>query len=73
MMLHMELYGSAEQFWINQLISFFDITDYGIPGYNVPKTTTELHIHFSSSLLSYEHYFEYPSPPLSLRSVVPCV
>ncbi|KAL3981997.1 ATG C terminal domain family protein [Acanthocheilonema viteae] len=66
-MLHLKPYTNAEQFWINQLICFFDIVDYGIPGYEVPQITTELHIHFSSSMLAYEHYFENPSPPLSLR------
>lgn len=68
-MLHLKPYANAEQFWINQLINFFDIVDYGIPGYEIPRTTTELHIHFSSSMLAYEHYFENPSPPLSLRLV----
>ncbi|CAG9531831.1 unnamed protein product [Cercopithifilaria johnstoni] len=66
-MLHLKPHTNAEQFWINQLINFFDIVDYGIPGYEVPQITTELHMHFSSSLLAYEHYFENSSPPLSLR------
>uniref|UniRef100_A0AAF5PGR6 Autophagy-related protein 2 n=2 Tax=Wuchereria bancrofti TaxID=6293 RepID=A0AAF5PGR6_WUCBA len=66
-LLHLKPYTNAEQFWINQLINFFNIVDYGIPGYEVPQTTTELHMHFSSSLLAYQHYFENPSPPLSLR------
>ncbi|MCP9266110.1 hypothetical protein DINM_021586 [Dirofilaria immitis] len=65
--LRLKPYGNAEQFWINQLFGFFDIVDYGIPGYEVPQITTELHMHFSSCLLAYEHYFENPSPPLSLR------
>ncbi|OZC09259.1 hypothetical protein X798_03803 [Onchocerca flexuosa] len=65
--LHLKPYEIAEEFWINQLISFFDIVDYGIPGYELPQITTELHMHFSSSLLAYEHYFENPSPPISLR------
>ncbi|KAK6110251.1 ATG C terminal domain family protein [Brugia pahangi] len=66
-LLHLKPYTNAEQFWINQLINFFDIVDYGIPGYEVPQTTTELHMHFASSLLAYQHHFENPSPPLSLR------
>ncbi|EFO23860.2 hypothetical protein LOAG_04624 [Loa loa] len=69
-MLHLKPCTNAEQFWINQLISFFDIVDYGIPGYEIPQITTELHMHFSSSLLAYEHYFKNPSSPLSLRVVL---
>ncbi|VDK70104.1 unnamed protein product [Onchocerca ochengi] len=65
--LHLKPSENAEEFWINQLISFFDIDDYGILGYEVPQITTELHMHLSSSLLAYEHYFENPSPPISLR------
>lgn len=69
-MLRLKPCTNAEQFWINQLISFFDIVDYGIPGYEVPQIMTELHMHFSSSLLAYEHNFKNSSPPLSLRLVV---
>uniref|UniRef100_A0A915PI46 Autophagy-related protein 2 n=1 Tax=Setaria digitata TaxID=48799 RepID=A0A915PI46_9BILA len=69
-MLHLRPCRNSEQFWINQMISFFDVEDYGIPGYEVPQITTELHMHLSSSLLAYEHYFENPSPSLSLRVVL---
>ncbi|VDM95918.1 unnamed protein product [Thelazia callipaeda] len=69
-MLHLQPWESVEQFWINQVIRFFNIPDYGILDCKIPQAATELHVHFSSSLLVYEHYFSNQLHPLSLRVVL---
>jgi hypothetical protein len=53
--------------WITQLIELFDLVDYPIEGYQLPKITTELHVHVSSCMIAYDHCNVKPESPLKIR------
>uniref|UniRef100_A0A914VF89 Autophagy-related protein 2 n=1 Tax=Plectus sambesii TaxID=2011161 RepID=A0A914VF89_9BILA len=67
---HMHPFAEPGHFWITQLIDFFDVPDYPIAGYELPKITTELHVHAMSSTVSYDHSCVKAGSPLKLRLVV---
>uniref|UniRef100_A0A915BPE2 Autophagy-related protein 2 n=2 Tax=Parascaris univalens TaxID=6257 RepID=A0A915BPE2_PARUN len=68
--LHVTPFRDAGHFWVNQLIDFFNVVDYIVPGYELPEMTTQLHIHLASSLLAYDHCCVKPNSPLKLRLVL---
>ncbi|GJQ81695.1 Atg2 [Trypoxylus dichotomus] len=41
--------------WISQLIDFFNVVDYAIPGYNAKDVLTELHIHLWDCAIDYRY------------------
>lgn len=68
--LHVTPFRDAGHFWVNQLIDFFNVVDYIVPGYELPEVTTQLHIHLASSLLAYDHCIVKPNSPLKLRLTI---
>ncbi|XP_075223558.1 autophagy-related 2 [Lycorma delicatula] len=50
--------------WFNQLLQFFEVMDYPVPGYNPPQVITELHQHLWDCAIDYRPL------NLPLRSVV---
>lgn len=41
--------------WISQLIDFFNVVDYAIPGYNAKDVLTELHVHLWDCAIDYRY------------------
>ncbi|KAI4468676.1 autophagy-related 2 isoform a [Holotrichia oblita] len=50
--------------WITQLIDFFNVVDYAIPGYNAKDVLTELHVHLWDCAIDYRPLY------LPLRAIV---
>lgn len=50
--------------WISQLIDFFNVKDYPIPGYQAKEILTELFVHFWDSAIDYRPRY------LPLRSAI---
>lgn len=39
--------------WISQLINFFDVDDYSIPGYQARDVMTQIHLHLWDCAIDY--------------------
>jgi hypothetical protein len=59
----------ASEFWINQLVEFFNVVDFEIAGYEMPRVTTELHVHATNSVIAYDHDTLVPESRLKLRYI----
>ena len=50
---HYHPFASTADWWLIQLVEFFNVVDYPIAGYEMPRTIAELHVHTWSSSISY--------------------
>ncbi|ESO00349.1 hypothetical protein HELRODRAFT_192597, partial [Helobdella robusta] len=46
--------GTVENYWANQLADLFTLVDYDIPGYELPKSSTELNFQLLDCSLDYQ-------------------
>ncbi|KAG8235898.1 hypothetical protein J437_LFUL010128 [Ladona fulva] len=44
---------SSASSWLTQLVDFFDVLDYPVPGYSPPRVITELHLHLWDCAIDY--------------------
>ncbi|KAK0396369.1 hypothetical protein QR680_001695 [Steinernema hermaphroditum] len=53
--LHVNLFQHASDYWVNQLLDFFKVTDYEVPGYVLPECVYQVRFNARSTLMSYAH------------------
>uniref|UniRef100_A0A0N4ZB36 Autophagy-related protein 2 n=1 Tax=Parastrongyloides trichosuri TaxID=131310 RepID=A0A0N4ZB36_PARTI len=68
--LHLEPLVDPLYFWINQLIDFFTVEDYCVPGYVLPNTTIELHSNIESVVIAHDQRNIVQNSPYELRFVI---
>ncbi|KAI1732177.1 autophagy-related protein 2 like protein B [Ditylenchus destructor] len=66
-LIHLKPFTDAKLFWGNQFADFFNVIDYGVPGYVLPIVKINLHVHLTSILLGYNHSSVVSSSPMQLR------
>lgn len=54
-MLQLRPFSDKDTFWVLQFMNFFDVVDFGVPGYVLPQLKVDLHIHLTNVLLNYDH------------------
>uniref|UniRef100_A0A914GZH6 Autophagy-related protein 2 n=1 Tax=Globodera rostochiensis TaxID=31243 RepID=A0A914GZH6_GLORO len=66
-LVHLRPFSNSRYFWVSQFANFFTVSDYGVPGYVLPKVEANLHIHLESVFVGYDHSSITPSSPFQLR------
>uniref|UniRef100_A0A1I8AS57 Autophagy-related protein 2 n=1 Tax=Steinernema glaseri TaxID=37863 RepID=A0A1I8AS57_9BILA len=51
----LKLFKESSDFWVNQVVDFFKVEDYGVPGYVLPECNIQLRFNIRSSVVSYDH------------------
>ncbi|KAF8353789.1 atg-2 [Pristionchus pacificus] len=59
-----------EEWWIMQLKDLFYLTDFDIPGYEMPVCNTYLHIHLDHAVLAHDHNRIIKGSPLKYKFVL---
>ncbi|GMT35409.1 hypothetical protein PFISCL1PPCAC_26706 [Pristionchus fissidentatus] len=59
-----------EEWWIMQLRDLFFLTDFDIPGYEMPVCNTYLHIHLDHAVLAHDHCRIVKGSPLKYKFVL---
>ncbi|PAV90863.1 hypothetical protein WR25_01397 [Diploscapter pachys] len=57
-------------FWATQLAELFTLTDWEIPGYELPRVTNDVHITLENVVLAYDHKFSDSNDTIRLRAVL---
>ncbi|CAJ0583993.1 unnamed protein product, partial [Mesorhabditis spiculigera] len=60
-------FRDAGHLWATQVSALFTLTDYHIPGYEMPKVQTEFHLNLDEVVLAYDHSDITKDSPLKLR------
>jgi hypothetical protein len=54
-------------YWPQQFANFFDLVDYGVPGYEWPQLVMDLHVQLKNTTFNYDHSTVVPDSPMVLR------
>lgn len=54
-------------YWPHQFANFFDLVDYGVPGYEWPQLVMDLHVQLKNTTFNYDHSTVVPDSPMVLR------
>ncbi|CEF59273.1 Autophagy-specific gene 2 [Strongyloides ratti] len=68
--LHFEPLIDPINLWINQLVDFFTVEDYAVPGYVLPDTTIELHSNIESVVIAHEQRNIISNSPYEIRFAI---
>uniref|UniRef100_A0AAF5DPL7 Autophagy-related protein 2 n=2 Tax=Strongyloides stercoralis TaxID=6248 RepID=A0AAF5DPL7_STRER len=67
---HLEPLIDPINLWINQLVDFFTVEDYSVPGYILPDTTIELHSNIESVVIAHEQRNIIQNSPYEIRFAI---
>lgn len=66
-MVHIKPFTNLNLYWANQFSNFFDVENYEVPGYVLPKFKMDLNLHLENILLAYDHSSIISNSPMQLR------
>ncbi|CAD6188733.1 unnamed protein product [Caenorhabditis auriculariae] len=69
-LLHARPFGDVGQFWASQIAELFTLTDYAIPGYELPLITTDVHFNLENAVIGYNHVWVKPESKTKFRVVL---
>uniref|UniRef100_A0A0N5C9W3 Autophagy-related protein 2 n=1 Tax=Strongyloides papillosus TaxID=174720 RepID=A0A0N5C9W3_STREA len=67
---HFEPLIDSINLWINQLVDFFTVEDYSVPGYILPDTIIELHSNIESVVIAHDQRNIITNSPYELRFAI---